>query len=384
MKTAASLAIKKLPPACALLVGLFATEGAFAQSSVRLYGALDVYVAHQTSSGTGSINVLNSGFNPNSLGFTGTEDLGGGLAAGFTLEGQPLVDTGTFGQGGKIFGRQSLVYLANDWGRVGLGRQQTPARAFGIKYSTSGWLSTDAFANLELAMGSAITSAMNVDTVGARLSNSISYSSPKIAGFTVHAITSLNEDGKLAEGQAKMTIASISYANGPIEIDFVASRIPEVSGSQIPQSDWGLGATYDLGFARLQLAYQAKRGQAVTAANNTVGVPGSEATDHIIGGGVQVPFGPHMVGLSYAVLSVDDRHRGLRQANIGAPFSSLMDDAQAWSLGYSYSLSKRTQLFAAFGRLGNSSSGTASLAPGLRPSAGGVSRVGATGIRHIF
>src|SRR5688572_25982552 len=94
----------------ALAAGLLLVCSAVhSQSSVSLYGALDAYAAHQSGSGVASRKVVGSGLNPNALGFMGREDLGGGLFAGFVLEGQPALDTGTQGQGGKMFGRQSNV-----------------------------------------------------------------------------------------------------------------------------------------------------------------------------------------------------------------------------------------------------------------------------------
>ena len=108
--------------------------GVHAQSSgVTLYGALDAWVGRFSASGASSQTVQNSGFNPNVLGFAGAEDLGNGMAAGFILESQPVLDTGTVAQGGKLFGRRSQVYLRSaSWGQLNFGRLHMPGRAFGI------------------------------------------------------------------------------------------------------------------------------------------------------------------------------------------------------------------------------------------------------------
>ena len=187
----------------------------WAQSNVRLYGALDVYGGVQTGSGTSSRRVLNSGLNPNVFGIAGTEDLGNGLKAGFTLESQPVADTGGVGQGGKFWGRQSLIYLEGDFGRVSLGRIHTAGRSFGIKYSATGWLSTDVLGNLAIASGSAFAPVMNIDGVGSRTSNSIVYNSPRWSGLSFSVMQSAGEGGSFASGSAKLTQVGLAYADGP-------------------------------------------------------------------------------------------------------------------------------------------------------------------------
>jgi len=109
--------------ACATL--LFA-GGTQAQSSVTLYGVID-NVIDVSNQGGGTIKKLQSGGAYGSrLGFTGSEDLGDGLAAVFTLEMGISTDTGVLQQGGRAFGRQAFVGLAGKWGSLTLGRQYAP------------------------------------------------------------------------------------------------------------------------------------------------------------------------------------------------------------------------------------------------------------------
>lgn len=366
-------------------LGMAASCCAVAQSSVTIYGAVDTYVGRQNSSGTGHRNVLNSGFNPNALGFTGTEDLGDGLKAGFVLEGQPVLDTGTYGQGNKFFGRQSLVFLSGAWGRINAGRQQTAGRAFGVKYSPSGWLAVDPMGNFELGMGAGINPAMNGDTVGARLSNSISYSSPNFGGFSFSALQSAAEGGAFSAGQAKVSVVGLSYAAGQFSADFVYSRIPDVAGSQIKQDDYALGAAYDAKFAKFFVGGQMKKGSSVATAGSTSAIAGSQASDKFIVIGAQIPVASiSTIGISFGKLYVSDAHRGRFGANISPPFTNTLDDATAWAVSYTYYLSKRTQLFAAYGSLNNANLGNASLVADLRPVKGGTSSLLATGMRVSF
>src|SRR5690349_10846341 len=82
--------------------------------------------------------VGNGGLSTSRLGFRGTEDLGGGMYAGFWLEASLNPDTGTgrttntnnqvsgggianAGSAGIVFDRNSYVSLGGHWGEVRLG-----------------------------------------------------------------------------------------------------------------------------------------------------------------------------------------------------------------------------------------------------------------------
>jgi GBP family porin len=116
----------------ALLTGIF-SAAADAQTSVTLYGLIDTgltYVSNQKVAGsnptTGHSNFLetNASIVPDRWGLRGSEDLGGGLKAIFTLENGFTLTNGALGQHGLIFGRQAFVGLSsNEFGTVTLGRQ---------------------------------------------------------------------------------------------------------------------------------------------------------------------------------------------------------------------------------------------------------------------
>jgi predicted porin len=85
------LAMKKSLVALAVLA---AAGAASAQSSVTLFGIVDAAYGRVSGNGTSITGVSNSGINSSRLGFRGTEDLGGGMSAGFWLEGQLSNDDG--------------------------------------------------------------------------------------------------------------------------------------------------------------------------------------------------------------------------------------------------------------------------------------------------
>lgn len=109
------------------VMGLMFSGAVAAQSQVTVYGLVDTAVAYTTNANAnGNSNIkMNSltGSLPSRVGFRGTEDLGGGLSAMFTLESGFAPDVGSSGQGGRLFGRQAWVGLKGSWGQVTLGRQ---------------------------------------------------------------------------------------------------------------------------------------------------------------------------------------------------------------------------------------------------------------------
>jgi predicted porin len=108
---------------------LMGTTGvAHAQSSVTLYGIIDVgvnYVSNQKA-GNGAKNFVLTDGPPQASrwGLKGSEALGGGLNAIFVLENGFAVNSGTLSQGGRMFGRQAYVGVSgSSWGALTFGRQ---------------------------------------------------------------------------------------------------------------------------------------------------------------------------------------------------------------------------------------------------------------------
>lgn len=105
-------------------------------SSVTLYGSLDEGVEYITNQAVGKTTTNSArmgwGTGTSYFGIRGNEDLGGGLHAIFDLQGGLTASTGQSGQGGRLFGRQSYVGLAGNFGELTFGRQYT-MRAYAIK-----------------------------------------------------------------------------------------------------------------------------------------------------------------------------------------------------------------------------------------------------------
>lgn len=133
---------------------------AFAQSSVTLYGVVDMpieFVSHLANAaptidpvtgaitkkpGGNRVGLANLGLSGSRFGLRGIEDLGAGLKALFVLENGFSGDTGALQQAARLFGRQAYVGMQSDaLGKLTLGRQYSSmfdafANASPMRYST--------------------------------------------------------------------------------------------------------------------------------------------------------------------------------------------------------------------------------------------------------
>src|ERR1700754_1269520 len=100
-----------------------AAPAAFAQSSVTIYGIVDLD-GQYLSGHSKQVLVTSGGQSGSRIGFKGTEDLGSGYYTDFVLEGGLNIDTGSSAQGGALFGRQAFGQLRNaSFGTLSAGRQ---------------------------------------------------------------------------------------------------------------------------------------------------------------------------------------------------------------------------------------------------------------------
>jgi outer membrane protein OmpU len=109
---------------CALVGGILLSGMAPAQSSVNIYGMVDVSVKVVSNYGGGRRIGQDSGDQQSPrLGFQGSEELGNGVRTIFVAETGFNVDTGGFAQGGAPFARQVYLGLSSPFGTFTAGRQ---------------------------------------------------------------------------------------------------------------------------------------------------------------------------------------------------------------------------------------------------------------------
>jgi predicted porin len=182
-----------------------------AQSSITLYGALDDGIVYQSN--VGGVKKIGldalTGLYGSRWGFTGVEDLGGGLRAIFTLESGINLNTGTFGQGGTAFGRQAFFGLKSDrFGSLTLGRQYDAIFYYPLPLTPE-----------SLVGGPAPVTPGDVDNAAnsIRVNNSVRYMSSSFHGFTFGGEYSVGGIPGNITGNSGYSLGT-AYAYGPIKL----------------------------------------------------------------------------------------------------------------------------------------------------------------------
>ena len=338
------------------VAGAFAAGAAQAQSSVTLYGIIDVNYIWQelpTNVGTAaapriaqeSFSAINSGHQSGSRwGLRGSEDLGGGLKAIFTVEGGYSNDTGALGQGGLLFGRQAWAGLQGGWGSVVAGR---------LASFSSGTGSFDMFGRTDpFLTGFGLASLGNTfySANALRIDNTVAYQSPKWAGFQAGIGYSTRIAGNEVAPSSANTDAFISAVNweaGPFWASVTYDQIDNPIGGS-DQKHLQIGATFDLGPVRLHGGFADQ--------SNIGAIPGGPTGG--TGSFLVLPAGfrpfdtnAYMLGVTwkfgaFSVLGSFQMQDADSQTNAaGATFDP---DFDIWSLGATYNLSRRTNLYASY------------------------------------
>jgi predicted porin len=312
------------------LLAAAAASGAFAQSSVTIYGRLNVTVeSQQVGDDDRKGEVVN---NASRIGFKGTEDLGGGLKAGFQIEHGFDADTGASTKGTQFWARQSEVNLSGGFGTVRLGNF-TPESY----YATADYISMHNH-----------DTGPSADSLYAfapwAMQNKVGYASPVMGGFQFHA--------GVSEGTAGVERAfdlAANYDAGPLHLGVGFSKQEDVK-------QFAIRALYEFGAFTVG-AYYNRDTDAWAAINSSATGYGDRNAFRVAG---MYAFGASELHL-----------------NVGrAGEYSDVDDSAAtqWTVGYNYNLSKRTKVYGYYTRL---SDGDAEVY-------GGDFNSFALGIRHNF
>jgi len=226
---------------------------AYAQSSVTLYGILDTgveLVTHANAAGDKVIRMPGiTGSVPSRWGLRGTEDLGGGLAAIFTLENGFNTRAGDANQGGRLFGRQAWVGLSSPYGALTFGRQ----------YTMSYWAILDSDTLGPDIYGG--VGSLDAYIPNSRSDNTIAYKGT-FSGVTVGATYSFGRD-------------SAGTGNSPGQ-GTCAGSIP---GNEQACKQWSALLRYDASAFGLAASYDEQRGGPGAAANIFNGLAPLPLTD---------------------------------------------------------------------------------------------------------
>ena len=356
-----------------------AAQAANAQSSVRLYGRLDVGLAYQR------INVPDTPIPDDALdgvnksqfgmrsgqetgsrwGIKGAEDLGGGNSINFVYEVGVTPSTGLSGPRARV---STLGVKSHKWGTLDLGRRLSASSyalddvdPMGGSYDT---------ASLQSSMG----------TYAVRYSNQIWYKTPDFNGFSAAASYSFDIGtdtfylvgnrpreveipDDLAPGQSAFSTNNknralslgLRYDGGPLLLGASYDQIYPNQGTiaAIPKQSpkaWILGGTYDFNVVKLaaavgqQIDGLIQGGQALSRAGINGGITNTQG-DILLFPAARV--NAWMVGATVPMGS-GEFFGSVQQARPGGTIvdAGATQTQTIGSIGYTYDLSKRTSVYA--------------------------------------
>jgi predicted porin len=383
------------------LAALAAVSAASAQSSVTLYGLIDVgYGSHETVTRDGSGKIKSSGVMDganagNRVGFRGTEDLGGGLKANFVIEqGLNVTNGSLFAQRAAAAGHQvdgfssggSATALSGAAGAysVGTNRQsyaalETAAMGtvrIGYQYTALYELGTlSGYAVGSEGIPGADKAHLHGQVgVGGTRANMIQYISPAFSGFTARVqygagtgretveATTARSNGLTTDNARRMGLM-LQYANGPISASAAYTNMRLQTGNVVGGVQTPAGAATSI--------------FNVTGAAGTVAQTGLTRTASLFQVGGSYDFGVAKLAGTYnkgkndgtATSTLNSDYKAF-QVGVTVPFGAIVpfiaygrattdtnavrnEDYKQLQAGVRYSLSKRTLAYAMYGRTTN-------------------------------
>lgn len=355
--------------AAAALLGAFA--GSAVAADVMLYGVVDygLQYTHVDSDKANTDAVdnfqLSSGNQSGArFGLKGSEDLGNGVKAGFHLENGFSADTGSLAQNSRLFGREARLFVNGAFGEVAFGRMGTLGSANGT-YGILGNLSP---------FGASWVGAVEYSTYyvgGIRADNTVTYKTPTFAGMTVYAQysfetnTKQEENLKATEGKASANryyALGATYKAAGFDLAAVVDSYNWSSTFTKKDADLDdglsvtLGGSYDFEVAKIFLSGQ----YFDNMIGNDKSQPGSDPVDagksdsfysfssyfdnqnpiegYALQAGVSAPVAGGTAMFAVGYTDAEEANSEANQAKI--EFKRI-----GTSVGYTYSLSKRTNLY---------------------------------------
>jgi predicted porin len=335
-----------------------------------VYGLVDVGVEYVTNVNAAKSSAVRmpslTGSFPSRIGFKGNEDLGGGLQVGYVLETGFGPDTGSVGQGGRLFGRQANVSIKNSYGTLTLGRQ--------INMSYVSMLKADVMGPGIYAIGS-----MDGYLPNARSDNAVGYMGA-FNGVSMGATYSVGRDASAAGGPAATNCAGEVAGN--------AKACRQVTALLAYDSTaYGAALSYDILYGGpgaagglTSSAFHDERtivnGYGLVGATKFGGGLVARRTRAAVGTDSTLYF----FGASYPASSsvvLDAQVARLKVKNNDK--ASTLITAKA-----TYALSKRTALYATVGTMRNDGAAAIAVDAGGSTAAGLTSTGIMTGLRHTF
>ena len=391
-----------------------AATGAFAQ--VAITGTIDLGIQSRDAQDTTakSVGLAKNSTTTSVMGFYGTEDLGGGLKAGFKLEwtltpeassslnaaGQTLpAASGSFFSG-TPFNSEQFLSLSGNWGTVRAGEPNAAVfRAQGVSQPLgtglgSGYHSTT-FSRLGYVGGYGIGSFMgNANGSGSTLrvirhQKTMQYETPVMSGFSAMAEYSVGNDNKTslnASNTPTFVGLLVNYSAGPLNVaaaynkyssgtNGITGNVNGAGTSGLTLTTISLGANADVTYQFLAANYTVGQNTFYTGMSN---VRASNATEDSQSWNIAYKFAAAANLDFYAnLVSTQSALSGSQLLTLGNGTTVQATNnlnKKMLGLGADYRLSKRTALFARYESVDTNTDNTAS----------GESNITAFGVRHQF
>jgi len=387
-----------------------------AQSSVTVYGILDVGVAggnlrqagnsiaNTVVSKTG-LAVANGAESTNRIGFKGSEDLGGGMSAFFTVE--QSIDVNAASIVNAAGNRQTFAGLKkNGIGSVSAGTQYTPIHEAASATDAAGlnnMAGNIIYPNSTGAAAAKITlTTVSINALGAldnnasysvRQSNSVVLKSDNFAGFTARGMVVANSSNST---QTSTTVGGnsnkqgyglgVDYAwqklyltanyqtfkaNGPSTVGTAATAVvltspqgSDVAGVNVIDTQQYYAASYDFGILKAYAQYVNRKASAAIDTTYYQTYVGQQ------------------VGIRAPITSTISVFASAGMGKFGAYGQGLpKNNMNAMQLGTDYYLSKRTNLYAIYGQTALSNASLLNTTSGQNSA--NINNY-AVGVRHTF
>ncbi|GBH25179.1 porin [Burkholderia vietnamiensis] len=240
--------------------GLCAGTHAHAQSSVQLYGLMDLsfptYRTHADANGNHVIGMGNEGepwFSGSRWGLRGAEDIGGGTRIIFRLEGEYVVANGQMEDDGQLFDRDAWVGVEDPrLGKLTAGFQNTIARdaaaiygdAYGAAKLTTeegGWTNSNNFKQMIFYAAG---------PTGTRYNNGVAWK--KVFGNGIFASAGYQFSNSTAFATGSAYQVALGYNGGPFA---VSGFYNHVNHGGFTNQTFSVGGNYAFSIVRLNAGY---------------------------------------------------------------------------------------------------------------------------------
>ena len=342
------------------VAGVVSAPAFAATSNVDVYGVLNMSLNYVDSDVAGARESANVTSSASRIGFKGTEDLGGGLAAIWQIESTVNVDEG----GGNFATRNSFVGLTGGFGTVLMGNHDTPMKLLGRMVDNFG----DTLADSRNILGA--TAATGLTAFDLRTKNTVAYVTPNFSGFTATAAYVTDYAATTSLDSQNTDAYSINgvYSNGPLMLGVAYEAHNGATSAPAPGTNsdmWRIVGGFNVAGFKLSALYETIDGDVAAMNRDAYGL---FATYNM---------GAFALKANYLVADESDRVGG-------------NDGADQWTIGADYSLSKRTVVYGYYAATSNDAFGGYGLGSGVGASDMTVGNLGTDpqsfglGLRHAF